>query len=273
MIEVLSKDIANQMYKILGEENLMFNSFTNFSTVFEKCEDVFKKFEENMSTFVNRRTGTNLTRAIANTALQMRAIYHYNPLKSRLEQIFKIRELYHKLKSVIEGIIHKSNEKDFLTTANIEEGYNAFKGLNVLDVSKEGEESLNNAEKLFNSQIDIAENYITKKLRERLGGASNANEMFRIFSKFNGLFFRPRIKSAIEEYQSQLLKEVKESINILDEKYKQSYVETENVKICNVKDIPMKAGSIIWAKQIRNKLEKYNQKIKEILMENWADHP
>ena len=86
--------------------------------------------------------------------------------------------------------------------------------------------------------------------------------MFRIFAKFNGLFFRPRIKSAIEEYQSQLLKEVKESITVLDQKFLQSYVDTENIKICNVKDIPIKAGKIIWAKQIRNKLEKYNQKIK-----------
>ena len=79
----------------------------------------------------------------------------------------------------------------------------------MLDTSKDGEESLQQAEKLFNAQIDIAENYITKRLREKLGSASSANEMFRIFSKFNGLFFRPRIKSAIEEYQSQLLKTVK----------------------------------------------------------------
>ena len=97
--------------------------------------------------------------------------------------------------------------------------------------------------------------------------------MFRIFSKFNGLFFRPRIKSAIEEYQSQLLKTVKQSITFLDEKIKQSYFDTENVKICNVRDIPSKVGSIIWAKQIKNKLEKYNDKLREILMENWADHP
>jgi dynein heavy chain 1 len=50
--------------------------------------------------------------------------------------------------------------------------------------------------------------------------------MFRIFSKFNGLFFRPRIKSAIEEYQSQLLKTVKDGINFLDKKFLQSYDRT-----------------------------------------------
>lgn len=81
--------------------------------------------------------------------------------------------------------------------------------------------------------------------------------MFRIFSKFNRLFFRPRIKCAIEEYQSQLLKTVKDGITLLDKKFVKSYVETENIKICRVRDIPDKVGSIIWVKQIRYKLEKY----------------
>jgi len=92
LIEVLSKDIANQMYKILSDENLMFSSFTNFAAIFEKCEDIFKKFEDNMSTFVSKKwSGSSLSRAISNTALQIKAIYHYNPLKGRLEQIYKIR--------------------------------------------------------------------------------------------------------------------------------------------------------------------------------------
>lgn len=48
--------------------------------------------------------------------------------------------------------------------------------------------------------------------------------MFRIFSKFTGLYFRPKIKSAIEEYQSQLLKTVKDGINLLDAKFLNSYI-------------------------------------------------
>lgn len=152
-----------------------------------------------MSAFMSKKSTTSsLSKIISNTTSQIKTVYHYNPLKGRLEQLFRIRELYFKLKTVIEDIISKSNEKDFLSTSSIEEGYNHFKGINVLDTSKEGEEALLQAEKLFNAQIDVAESYITKKLREKLGGSSNANEMFRIFSKFNGLFFRPRIKSAIE---------------------------------------------------------------------------
>lgn len=98
-------------------------------------------------------------------------------------------------------------------------------------------------------------------MREKLGSATNANEMFRIFSKFSGLFFRPRIQSAIEEYQSQLLKTVKDGINFLDKKYLKSYEKSENSKICKVRDIPDNPGKIIWIKQIRLKLQKYEKRI------------
>jgi len=33
-----------------------------------------------------------------------------------------------------------------------------------------------------------------------LGAATLASEMFKIFAKFNKLFFRPRIMAAIKEY-------------------------------------------------------------------------
>lgn len=50
---------------------------------------------------------------------------------------------------------------------------------------------------------------ITSKLRDQLGAARNANEMFRIFAQCNALFVRPRIRSAIQEYQSALISRVK----------------------------------------------------------------
>jgi dynein heavy chain 1 len=46
---------------------------------------------------------------------------------------------------------------------------------------------------------------ITAQLRDRLATAQSAAEMFRVCSKFNALFFRPRIRGAIREYQAQLI--------------------------------------------------------------------
>lgn len=64
---------------------------------------------------------------------------------------------------------------------------------------------------------------ITARLRDQLGTAKNANEMFRIFSRFNALFVRPHIRGAIREYQTQLIQRVKDDIESLHEKFKVNF--------------------------------------------------
>ncbi len=70
---------------------------------------------------------------------QQKANYQHIPLKNRLDQLYKIRDLYQNLKTVIEDIIARTSTKGFLSVSDIENGYNNFKGINVLDLSKEGE--------------------------------------------------------------------------------------------------------------------------------------
>lgn len=64
------------------------------------------------------------------------------------------------------------------------------------------------------------ETRIAARLRDQLGSARNANEMFRIFSRYNALFVRPHIRGAIREYQAQLIQRVKEDIENLHKKFK-----------------------------------------------------
>lgn len=72
----------------------------------------------------------------------------------------------------------------------------------------------------INNFPDRVETRITAHLRDQLGTAKNANEMFRIFSRFNALFVRPHIRGAIREYQTQLIQRVKDDIESLHEKFK-----------------------------------------------------
>lgn len=72
----------------------------------------------------------------------------------------------------------------------------------------------------YDERIDRVETRITARLRDQLGTAKNANEMFRIFSRFNALFVRPHIRGAIREYQTQLIQRVKDDIEALHEKFK-----------------------------------------------------
>ena len=59
----------------------------------------------------------------------------------------------------------------------------------------EGTEIWVAAENAYNERVARVENQIIARLRDRLGTARNANEMFRVFSKFNALFVRPKVSS------------------------------------------------------------------------------
>ena len=72
----------------------------------------------------------------------------------------------------------------------------------------------------YEERIDRVETRITSRLRDQLGIAKNAGEMFRIFSRFNALFVRPHIQGAISEYQTQLIQRVKDDIETLHNKFK-----------------------------------------------------
>ena len=57
----------------------------------------------------------------------------------------------------------------------------------------EGTEIWVTAENAYNERVSRVENQIIARLRDGLGTARNANEMFRVFSKFNALFVRPKV--------------------------------------------------------------------------------
>lgn len=98
--------------------------------------------------------------------------------------------------------------------------YENIKVVDCLDISREGVEAWEAAVARYEERIDRVEARITAHLRDQLGTARNANEMFRIFSRFNALFVRPHIRGAIREYQTQLINKVKEDIEALHDKFK-----------------------------------------------------
>lgn len=124
----------------------------------------------------------------------------------------------------------------------------------------------------YNFSIDRVEARITAHLRDQLGTAKNANEMFRIFSRFNALFVRPHIRGAIREYQTQLIQRVKDDIEALHEKFKVQYPQSKSCRLSVVRDLPPVAGSIIWIRQIDNQLTTYLKRVEDVLGKGWESH-
>ncbi|GIX77249.1 dynein heavy chain, cytoplasmic [Caerostris extrusa] len=106
----------------------------------------------------------------------------------------------------------KTDSLDAADVNAIEEvnlAYENVKKGRCLDISKEGSEAWEASLRRYEERIDRVETRITARLRDQLGTAKNANEMFRIFSRFNALFVRPHIRGAIREYQTQLIQKSK----------------------------------------------------------------
>lgn len=98
--------------------------------------------------------------------------------------------------------------------------YENVKVVDCLDLTAEGSAAWEAALKRYDERIDRVETRIAAKLRDQLGTAKNANEMFRIFSRYNALFVRAHIRGAIREYQAQLIQRVKDDIEKLHQKFK-----------------------------------------------------
>jgi len=272
-LEALSRDLLVQILKILSVLRLMSMPYNEFITLLDQSKDIFTKWDEEFGLIrdLMKKNSKGMNAEI--TACNFE---HLN-LKRRLEKVLEIRQHHEKLREVIEGILQKEGSgkeaMSFLTTKDISEAYLLFQNLDILDLSKEGEIGLNAAYKNYEMKIDRVETQITVKLRDRLGAAANANEMFRIFSKFNALFFRPLIRGAIQEYQSQLLRTVQNDIQALRDKFLRQYENTEDFRLCKSRDIPPTSGAVIWARQINRKLKKYMERVENVLGPEWSDHP
>ena len=123
------------------------------------------------------------------------------------KHIIQVRRSHHKLKEVVFKVLDASEPG--ASQKEITQAYSVFLELEVLDVTPTGNEAWESAKKRYDEKIDLVEVQLTSKLRDRLGAAKGAAEMFRVFAKFKALYApgrtRPRIRAVIQEYQGALL--------------------------------------------------------------------
>ena len=60
----------------------------------------------------------------------------------------------------------------------VNQAYECIKEVDPLDTSKEGQEAWEEAVRRYGERIDRVESRITERLRDQLGSARNANEVF-----------------------------------------------------------------------------------------------
>ncbi|KAG9509180.1 Dynein heavy chain, cytoplasmic, partial [Fragariocoptes setiger] len=308
LIEAISRDLTAQMLKVLGTRRLMHIPFDEFERVISLCTKVFATWDDEYDKLQNLLRDMIKRQREERIRLTWRIDLAHKRLQSRMEAMTKFRQQHEQLRSVItrvlrptasssdikrdriddgfvSGVTTMSGEQtsghmsmEFADISAIEEvdsAYELVKEVDACDISKEGADAWEAAQRRYEERIDRVESCITARLRDQLGTAKSANEMFRIFSRYNALFVRPHIRGAIREYQTQLIQRVKDDIEALHENFKVKSIDYQKSKAAlmgKVRDIPPTSGSIIWTKQIERQLKVYMDRVGDILGKGWENH-
>ena len=289
LVHAISGDLDNQIHSLLHGRTLMHLDFREFETVMAVAESIWSIWDEHIKDFTN--VARDLMRKRVEKFIPIKIVGRHLRTQDRMNYVKTFRTNHEQLQRTIVTVLGNKSSDNFAaeeTTDNqvviveeigdvdavqeVAQAYAALKDVDVLDVSSEGTQMWVQAEAIYNERTSRVENSIIARLRDRLATARTANEMFRVFSKFNALFVRPKIRGAISEYQTQLIDSVKTDINALHERFKQQYGHSEAHVMAQLRDLPPVAGAIIWARQIERQLDGYMKKVESVLGQEWTLH-
>ncbi|XP_073960063.1 dynein heavy chain, cytoplasmic isoform X2 [Choristoneura fumiferana] len=293
LVEAISRDLGQQLLKVLGTRRLMHIPFEDFEKVMTQCFEVFSCWDDEYEKLQGLLRDIVKKKRDEHLKMVWRVSPSHKRLQARMEHMRRFRRHHEQLRTVMLRVLRPRanvaadqgaggepaqplslpmDAADANAIAEVNLAYENVKEVDCLDISREGCDAWEAAVRRYEDRIDRVETRITAHLRDQLGTAKNANEMFRIFSRFNALFVRPHIRGAIREYQTQLIQRVKDDIEALHEKFKVQYPQSKCSRLSLVRDLPPVAGSIIWAKQIDHQLTAYLKRVEDVLGKGWENH-
>ena len=289
LVSAISADLEAQLLTLLHGRTLMHLDYRDFQAVMDAVEDVWRAWDENVRDFTN--TARELVRRRNEKFIPIKIVPRHTKTKERLAYVRSFRTNHEQLQRTIvnvlgprsQGMAATESEKatgtvlmedmgDVDAVEEVAQAYAALKDVDVLDTSLEGTQIWVQAEVSYNERTARVENSIIARLRDRLAVARTAHEMFRVFSKFNALFVRPKIRGAIGEYQTQLIGHVKRDIAALHARFRRQYGGSEAQMMAQLRDIPSVSGAIVWARQIERQLDAYLKKVEDVLGSDWTLH-
>ncbi|KAJ6480109.1 dynein heavy chain, N-terminal region 1-domain-containing protein [Mycena vulgaris] len=273
LVEAISRDFNDQLLRILTSHRLPYTPYETFDRLLAQVTAIFRTWDDLIKEFTN--VAREVTRKRSEKFIPIKVVNAHAKLQERTRYLRDWRKQHEQLAVMtgptrgLGGGVLDMGIGGMDMEEEVKEAYEVVKRIDVLDVSVEGTEIWVAAENAYNERVARVENQIIARLRDRLGTARNANEMFRVFSKFNALFVRPKIRGAIQEYQTQLIDSVKEDIKHLHDKFKTRFRDSEASHMSQMRDLPAIASAIIWARQIERQLLTYMKRVEDVLGKGW----
>jgi dynein heavy chain 1 len=252
------------------KSQLLTSDFNAADNVMGECAALFGTWRQQFGEFATllRKLATRRNQH----KLPIKCLVDNRALEERVLSVRRFRRQHEQLRSVIVHALPSGGASDVDAAAEIAAAYAATATttdvLAQLDAPP-GASPWDVAVRAYDERVERVEAAIAAQLRERLATAESANEMFRVCSKFNALFFRPRVRGAIREYQAQLIARVTADIRALHDKFKQQYPASEASYVATLRDVPPVSGAIIWARQLERQLNSAMARVENVLGQGW----
>ncbi|OQE10444.1 hypothetical protein PENVUL_c004G10360 [Penicillium vulpinum] len=290
LVEAISGDLDKKIHELINGRTILHLDYREFRSLMKTTQAIWRTWDENLKEFTN--VARESTRRRNEKFIPIKINARHDKTRERVQYVDTFRVNHEQLQKTIINVLGPNSSSSTENGAGVDadgaviveeigdvdaveevaHAYAALKNVDVLDVSQHGSLTWEQAEIAYSERTSRVENSIIARLRDRLATARNANEMFRVFSKFNALLVRPKIRGAIGEYQTQLIDNVKRDISALHERFKQQYGNSEAHAMAQLRDLPPVSGAIIWTRQIEHQLNGYMRKVENVLGENWHLH-
>ncbi|CAP31232.1 Protein CBR-DHC-1 [Caenorhabditis briggsae] len=283
LVEAISRDLNSQLLKVLSSYSLMHVPIVEFNDIMSQCQALFSKWDDEYDKFIALLRDINKKKRDDPSKLSWKVTAVHKRLEQRLTQIFQFRKQHEQFRTVIERVLRpvgnssSRSKEEFMVDSTegekspdeqVDIAYEILKNVEFLDVDSPAWE---NAFKRYEDQIGVVETAITTRLKGQLESSRNSNEMFSIFSRYNALFIRPRIRGAIYEYQTRLINRVKDDINKLQERFTKARGE-QGVKIMQTAGLPPFSAKIMWIRNFERQLQRYMKRVEDVLGKQWENH-
>jgi len=255
-------------------------------------QDIFVLFDTSYTTFseffldqgrIGRRRadGANSTTTPAQV-LKGITLYH-QVLRERLDAIYYFRTQHEKLRSVVAEVLTGGESSKYNKDNDDEAAYSAwalkevdeapmslFASVDVLDLSARGEAVFTSALEGYDRKVDAIEEHLARLLRDKLSSCQDAEDMFRVFARFNPLLTRTRVRAAVKEFQLQLMNTVGQAVQKLQAKFTHKYESSSASNIATIRGIPPVSGKIMWAKQMERQVHTLMKRMSDVLGKEWG---
>lgn len=275
----ISADLCEQMIQILKPRLLMHAPITELDEVMAVCTKIWFHWDEE-SDKIQGIFRDIAKRQRSDIKFQHRTQYRHKELENRLNELNTFRRQHEQLSNVISRVLRfkganslgNATAKETNPEKEVAKAYEAVKEVNYLDLSHAGHQAWQSSMQYYKNHIVGIETQLASHLRDQLGSCKSADDMFSIFSRYNALFVRPHIQTAIREYQTVLIDRVREDIHILQE----TIIDPKKMELAIIVvegyDIPEFSAKVMWLRQNELQLNMNMKRIADVLGDQWINH-